>query len=79
MVYPTFTHQIWLVMVCYDLVNQIRCAKHTYSGQCDITPMMCCLFGVHSTPQFYSDVNNKQNAHSLVISSEDLLMLGGAT
>ena len=29
-----------LVMVCYDLVHQIRCAKHTLSGQCEITPMM---------------------------------------
>ena len=50
--YQTFTHQIWWVMVCYDLAHQIRCAKHTFSGRCDITPMVCCSFGGHSTPQF---------------------------
>ena len=38
--------------MCYDLAHQIRCAKHTFSGQCDITPMVCCSFGGHSTPQF---------------------------
>ena len=48
----TFTHQIWWVMVCYDLAHQIRWAKHTFSGRCDITPMVCCSFGGHSTPQF---------------------------
>ena len=52
MVYQTFTHQIWWVMVCYDLAHQIRCAKHTFSGWCDIPPMVCCSFGGHSTPQF---------------------------
>ena len=52
MAYQTFTHQIWWVMVCYNLVHQIRCAKHTFSGRCDITLMVCCSFGVHSTPQF---------------------------
>ena len=52
MAYQSFTHQIWWVMVCYDLAHQIRCAKHTFSGQCDITPMVCCSFGGHSTPQF---------------------------
>ena len=52
MAYQTFTHQIWWVMVCYDLVHQIRWDKHTFSGRCDITPMVCCSFGVHSTPQF---------------------------
>ena len=52
MAYQTFTHQIWWVMVCYDLAHQIRWAKHTFSGRCDITPMVCCLFGGHSTPQF---------------------------
>ena len=52
MAYQTFTHQIWWVMVCYDLAHQIRCAKHTFSGRCDITPMVCCSFGGHSTPQF---------------------------
>ena len=38
--------------MCYDLAHQIRCTKHTFSGRCDITPMVCCLFGGHSTPQF---------------------------
>ena len=52
MAYQTFTHQIWWVMVCYDLAHQIRCAMHTFSGRCDITPMVCCSFGGHSTPQF---------------------------
>ena len=52
MAYQTFTHQIWWVMVCYDLAHQIRCAKHTFSGLCDIPPMVCCSFGGHSTPQF---------------------------
>ena len=52
MAYQTFTHQIWWVMVCYDLAHQIRCAKHTFSGWCDIPPMVCCSFGGHSTPQF---------------------------
>ena len=47
-----FTHQIWWVMACYDLAHQIRCAKHTFRGRCDITPMVCCSFGEHSTPQF---------------------------
>ena len=51
MVYKTFTHRIWWVMVCYDLAHQIRWAKHTFSGRCDITPMVCCSFGGHSTPQ----------------------------
>ena len=46
MAYQTFTHQIWWVMVCYDLAHQIRWAKR------DITPMVCCSFGGHSTPQF---------------------------
>ena len=46
MVYQTFTYQIRWVMVCYDLVHRIRCAKHTFSGQCGITPMVCCSFGV---------------------------------
>ena len=36
-------------MVSYDLEHQIRCAKHTFSGRCDITPMVCCSFGVQST------------------------------
>ena len=39
-------------MVCYNLAHQIRWAKHTFSGRCDITPMVCCSFGGHSTPQF---------------------------
>ena len=52
MAYQTFTHQIWWVMACYDLANQIRCAKHTFRGRCDITPIVCCSFGGHSTPQF---------------------------
>ena len=52
MAYQTFTHQIRWVMVCYDLAHQLRCAKHTFSGQCDITPMVCCSFGGHSTSQF---------------------------
>ena len=52
MAYQTFTHQIWWVMVCYDLAHQIRWAKHTFSGWCDITPMVCCSFGGHSTPEF---------------------------
>ena len=52
MAYQTFTHQIWWVMACYDLAHQIRCAKHTFHGQCDITPMVCCSFDGHSTPQF---------------------------
>ena len=43
---------MWWVMASYDLAHQIRCAKHTFSGQCDITPMVCCSFGGHSTPQF---------------------------
>ena len=38
--------------MCYDLAHQIRWAKHTFSGQCDITPMVCCSFGGHNTPQF---------------------------
>ena len=50
MAYQSFTHQIWWVMVCYYLAHQLRCAKHTFSGQCDITPMACCSFGGHSTP-----------------------------
>ena len=49
MEYQSFTHQIW-VMVCYDLAHQIRWAKHTFSGRCGITPMVCCSFGGHSTP-----------------------------
>ena len=52
MAYQSSTHQIWWVMVCYDLAHQITCAKHTFSGRCDITPMVCCSFGGHSTPQF---------------------------
>ena len=52
MAYQTFTHQIWWGMVCYDLAHQIWWAKHTFSGRCDITPMVCCSFGGHSTPQF---------------------------
>ena len=52
MAYQAFTHRIWWVMVCYDLAHQIRCAKHTVSGWCDIPPMVCCSFGGHSTPQF---------------------------
>ena len=36
----------------YDLVHQIGCAKHTFSGKCDITPMVCCSFVVHITLQF---------------------------
>ena len=43
-------------MVCYDLAHQIRCAKHTFSGRCDITPMVCCSFGGHSTPQFLQSI-----------------------
>ena len=39
-------------MACYDLSHQIRCAKYTFSGRSDITPMVCCSFGGHSTPQF---------------------------
>ena len=38
--------------MCYDLAHQIRCAKHTFSGRYDITPMVCCSFGGHSTPHF---------------------------
>ena len=52
MAYQTFSHQIWWVMACYDLAHQIRCAKHTFRDRCDITPMVCCSFGGHSTPQF---------------------------
>ena len=52
MAYQTFTHQIWWAMVYYDLAHQIRWAKHTFSGRCDITTMVCCSFGGHSTPQF---------------------------
>ena len=52
MAYQTFTHQIWWVMVCYDLAHQIRLAKHTFSGRCDIAHIVCCSFGGHSTPQF---------------------------
>ena len=52
MAYQPFTHQIWWVMVCYDLAHQIRCAKHTFSGWCDIPPMVCYSFGGHSTPHF---------------------------
>ena len=51
MAYQTFTHQIWWVMVCYDLAHQIRYAKHTFSGWSDIPPTVCCSFGGHSTPQ----------------------------
>ena len=43
--------------MCYDLVHQIRCAKHTFSGRCDITPMVCCS-SVHSTPQFLQCINS---------------------
>ena len=32
-----------------------KVAKHTVSGRCDITPMVCCTFGGHSTPQFLQD------------------------
>ena len=35
-----------------DLAHQVRWAKHVFSGQCDFTPMVCCSFGGHSTPQF---------------------------
>ena len=59
MAYKTFTHQIWWVMACYDLTHQIRCAKHTFRGRCDITPMVCCSFGGHSTPQFLQCACNK--------------------
>ena len=52
MVCQTFIRQIWWVMVCYDLAHLIRCAKHTFSGRCGITPMVCCSFGGYSTPQF---------------------------
>ena len=52
MAYQTFTHQVWGVMVCYDLAHQIRCAKHTFSGWCDFPPMVCCSFCGHITPQF---------------------------
>ena len=38
--------------MCYDLAHQIRWAKHTFSGRYDITPVVCCSFGGHSTPQF---------------------------
>ena len=41
-----------LVMVCYDLAHQIRWAKHSFTGRCDFTPMVCCSFGGHSAPQF---------------------------
>ena len=41
----------WSPQVCYDLAHQISWAKHTVSGLCDITPMVCCSFGGHSTPQ----------------------------
>ena len=54
MAYQTFTHQIWWVMVCYDLAHQIKWAKHTFSGRCDITPMVCCSFGGHTQHSFYS-------------------------
>ena len=64
MAYQTFTHQIWWVVMCYDLVHQIRWAKQTFSGQCDITPMVCCLFCVHSTPQFYSVIYPKLPLHN---------------
>ena len=57
MAYQTFTHQIWWVMVCYDLAHQIRWTKHTFSGRCDITPV-CCSFGGHSTPQFLQCMQN---------------------
>ena len=52
MVCQTFIRQIWWVMVCSDLAHQIWCSKHTFSGRCEITPMVCCSFGGHSTPQF---------------------------
>ena len=52
MAFQTVTHQIWWVMVCYDLEHEIRWAKHTFSGRFDITPMVCCSLGGHSTPQF---------------------------
>ena len=41
-------------MMCYDIAHQIRWAKHTFSGRCDFTPMVCAhLVGIahHS---FYS-------------------------
>ena len=60
MAYQTFAHQIWWVMVCYDLAHQIRWAKHTFSGWCDITPMVCCSFGGHSTPQFLQCTTQQQ-------------------
>ena len=70
--YQTFTHEIWWVTVCYDLAHQIRWAKHTFSGRCDITPMVCCSFGGHSTPQFlqfmlqlYCLVKNHMHLHLL--------------
>ena len=67
MAYQSFTHQIWWVMVCYDLAHQIRCAKHTFSGRCDITPMVCCSFGGHSTPQFLQCMKPRQIDPSLMV------------
>ena len=73
MVCQTFTHQIWWVMACYDLAHQIRCAKHTFRGWCDITPMVCCSFGGHSTPQFLQCILIK--IYSTPIPAQEVLLL----
>ena len=49
MVYQAFRHQIWWVMVCYDLVHQINVLSTLLVFG---VILVCCLFGVHST--FYS-------------------------
>ena len=84
MAYQSFTHQIWWVIVCYDLAHQIRWAKHTFSGRCDITPMVCCTFGGHSTPQFLQCiatilttftvhiVNSREKATSFFLESDSV-------
>ena len=40
--------------MCYDLEHQIRCAKLTFSGRNEITPMVCCSFGCIAHHSFYS-------------------------
>ena len=44
----------------------MRCAKHTFSGRCDITPMVCCSFGGHSTPQFLQCIHKVHVAEAPV-------------
>ena len=69
----------------YDLAHQIRCAKHTFRGRCDITPMVCCSFGGHSHHSFYSDIrlstetNDKREARLDRMSANQHIRLSSET